>query len=74
MNTPQDNMIEPPASTDPAKTTMRLRRRRKPNLRALATKRGQVDIMTILKEPIEVLKGRATARMDPLEAMIRRQV
>ena len=61
------------ASEAAAQKTTR-RRKRKPSRQAVARKTGQIDLGALLQEPLRVLKDGKTAKMDPVEAAIRKQV
>jgi hypothetical protein len=50
------------------------RRKRRPSPQALARKKGQIDLGALLREPLRVLKDGKPAKMDPVEAAIRKQV
>lgn len=61
------------ASEAPLKKKAR-RRKRKPSPQTLARKKGQIDLGALLREPLRVLKDGKPAKMDPVEAAIRKQV
>jgi hypothetical protein len=62
------------AGTSEAAQKKTRRRKRKPSRQAAARKKGQIDLGALLQEPLRVLKDGKTAKMDPVEAAIRKQV
>jgi hypothetical protein len=55
-------------------TKKKRRRKRRPSPQAVARKKGQFDLGAALREPLRVLKDGRPAKMDPVEAAIRKQV
>ena len=64
----------PAGATAPEAKKKTRRRKRKPSRQAVARKKGQIDLGALLQEPLRVLKDGKTAKMDPVEAAIRKQV
>lgn len=60
------------AQATPEKTPRR--RKRRPSPQAIARKKGQIDLAALLQEPLRVLRDGKAAKMDAVEAAIRKQV